>query len=217
MARSLLRARTRVLVAKLRSWVRQSGDILSSRSLAGMRAGAIAAITAGIYVNHDINVCGHQDTFVNSSSCHRLASLSASGRLALRRSKNFEFIKPLQANLIDINGAWARPCSVESISGETVDISIRDIPDAPALLKDCREFFLVFSSGETPVYRHCETVHIIGHIIRSRLTGQPFKGFKKPEDAVPKQPKQSSSPRSSRERKRGLLGASVWERRNRRG
>lgn len=139
----------------------------------------------------------------------------------LKRRKKIEFIQPIRARLFDLSGAHTRSCTVESISDRTVEIAIDNGPEVIDLLTDNREFFLLFSPGDPPVYRHCETIQVFENKLRARLTGRPFTGFDLPEassrekiNETPMRPPPSTGTSlSRREPRKGSLGATVWRRR----
>lgn len=138
--------------------------------------------------------------------------------LNMKRSKSVGFVRSIPARIINLGGTWTRTCRVESISDENIEISVDDGPLDFDFADDSNEFFLVLSSGELPVYRHCDVVAIIDQKIRGRLTGRPFKGYTEPKLALEnKTENPATASLSRREPRKRVLGASLWSRRRRRG
>lgn len=135
----------------------------------------------------------------------------------MKRSKSVGFVQSIPARIINLGGSWTRTCRIESISEENVEIAVDGSPPEYDFSDDSNQFFLVLSSGELPVYRHCEVVAIIDQRIQGRLTGKPFAGFSQPEPTPESNP-ESSAPisLSRREPRRRVLGASLWSQRKRR-
>lgn len=135
----------------------------------------------------------------------------------MKRSKSVGFVRSIPARIINLGGTWTRTCRVESISAEDVEIAVDGSPPDFDTPDDANEFFLVLSSGELPVYRHCEVVAVIDRTIHGRLTGKPFAGFKQREPAPEDKPANPpTTSLSRREPGKRVLGASLWSRRKRR-
>lgn len=140
----------------------------------------------------------------------------------MRRSKSVGFIRSVPALIISLAGTWTRTCYVESISDEHIELSVDGGPLDFDFAQDSNEFYLVLSSGELPVYRHCDMLSIMGQRIHGRLTGKPFNGYTeaKPEVAdtaeEPEEPKEPKTSPLRRHPSKRVLGASVLSRRRRR-
>ena len=74
-----------------------------------------------------------------------------------RKSNRVQFQRAFQANLMGVDGAWRRGCSLLDVSSTGARVDIEGTTD---VLK-AREFFLVLSSTGL-VFRRCELVWIDG-------------------------------------------------------
>jgi hypothetical protein len=74
-----------------------------------------------------------------------------------RGAPRVEFDPPIKAQMMAIDGTWARDCSVIDMSETGAQL------ECEGSLAGVSEFFLMLSSSVRPVYRRCKAVWFNGH------------------------------------------------------